>query len=57
MVVMARPAPAETGVTQERTASPSSSTVQAPQLNVVPVSPSKSRSAHSSGMPGSASTV
>ena len=49
------------GVMQERLASPSTWTVQAPhwampQPNLVPVSPSTSRSAHSSGMLGSAST-
>jgi hypothetical protein len=60
IVVIACLAAALTGVWQERTAMPSRCTVQAPhkaspQPNLVPVRPSRSRSAHSSGMSGSAS--
>ena len=55
MVVMSLPAAADTGTEQERIATPSMWTVQAPhwampQPNFVPVNPSSSRSAHSSGM-------
>jgi hypothetical protein len=55
------PATLPTGVTQERTAWPSTRTVQAPQAAtpqpyLVPVMASRSRSTHSSGMAGSAST-
>ena len=54
-------APPSSGVTQERTALPSTCTVQAPQAatpqpNLVPVRPSRSRSAHSSGICGAASS-
>src|SRR6266478_7553198 len=50
-----------TGNTQERTASPSICTVQAPhcaipQPNFVPVSPKTSRSTHSKGMSAGTST-
>ena len=60
MVVMARFATALTGSTQDRTALPSTCTVQAPhcatpQPNLVPVMPSMSRSTHSSGISGGAS--
>ena len=56
------PATADTGVTQERTACPSTMTVQAPQAampqpNLVPVSAASSRSAHSSGFSGGASSA
>ena len=62
MVVTARPSTADTGTVQVRTARPSTCTVQAPQAamphpNLVPVSPSVSRSTHSSGVSGSTSTV
>ena len=62
MVVTALPATADTGVTQERTACPSTMTVQAPQAampqpNLVPVSAASSRSAHSSGFSGGASSA
>ena len=55
------PRTASSGVTQERTALPSTWTVQAPQAatpqpNLVPVRPSRSRSAHSSGICGAASS-
>jgi hypothetical protein len=60
MVVMARFATALTDSTQERTALPSTCTVQAPhcampQPNFVPVIPRTSRRTHSSGMSGGAS--
>src|SRR5690348_18313596 len=59
MVVIALPSAADTVVTQERTALPSISTVQAPhwampQPYLVPVRPSVSRSTHKSGVRGSA---
>src|SRR5258708_8513040 len=62
MVVTFLPAAADTGVEQERTATPSRCTVQAPhcampQPNLVPVIPSRSRSAHSNGTSAGASTV
>src|SRR5271163_1457514 len=62
MVVTLRPAIAESWVTQDRTAFPSKCTVQAPhnampQPNLVPLRPATSRSAHSKGMVGSASSV
>ena len=55
------PAPRASGVTHERTARPSTCTVQAPhaatpQPNLVPVRFSSSRSSHSSGICGSASS-
>ena len=51
-----------TGVMQERTATPSTCTVQAPhsampQPNFVPVMPSTSRNTHSSGVSPSTSTL
>src|SRR5450830_1787521 len=60
MVRTERPASALAGTTQERMATPSTSTVQAPQdatpqPNLVPVRPSSSRSTHSRGMSGGAS--
>jgi hypothetical protein len=56
------PARVETGVMHERVGSPSISTVQAPhnpapQLNLVPVSPIRSRNAHNRGICASASMV
>src|ERR1700734_4095635 len=59
-VVPARPASEPTGRTQERTACPSTCTVQAPhcampQPNFVPVRPTISRSTQSSGVSGSIS--
>src|SRR5215472_10227091 len=62
MVVIACPAAAPTGITQDRLGLPSKCTVQAPQSaapqpNFVPFMPSKSRRTHSSGMSGGASTV
>jgi hypothetical protein len=61
MVVMALPAAALTGVEQDRWATPSMCTVQAPhnpmpQPNFVPVIPRTSRKTHSRGMSGSTST-
>src|SRR5271156_748422 len=61
MVVTFFPTARETGVTQERTASPSSCTVQAPHSAIpqpyfVPVRPRFSRRTHSSGMAGSTSS-
>src|SRR6202042_901501 len=61
MVVIFLPSARETGATQERTASPSICTVQAPQRaipqpNLVPVSCSESRSTQSSGVDGGSST-
>src|SRR5579864_9769293 len=61
MVVTLRAPTALTGVTHERTGSPARCTVQAPhralpQPYFVPVSPSLSRSTHSSGMSPSTST-
>src|SRR5437870_12649799 len=55
-------ATAEIGVMHERTACPSTCTVQAPhsampQPNLVPVRPSTSRSTHSTGMSDGTSTV
>src|SRR5690606_14239860 len=55
MVVICLPTAADTGSTQLRVAAPSTCTVQAPhrampQPNFVPVSPSASRSTHSSGV-------
>src|SRR5882724_9400497 len=62
MVVTLRPATVDSGVTQERMALPSRWTVHAPQSaipqpNLVPVRPATSRTAHSRGMLGSASSV
>src|SRR5256885_7234681 len=62
MVVMAWPTAALTGVTHDRRGMPSRFTVQAPhsaapQPNLVPVMPSRSRKTHSRGMSGGASTV
>src|SRR5438034_1304932 len=59
---MTRPATAATGSTQVRVATPSRWTVQAPhwampQPNLVPVSPSVSRSTQRSGVPGVTLTV
>src|SRR5436190_19234814 len=61
MVVTFLPCTRESGATQERAASPSMCTVQAPhsampQPYLVPVSPRWSRRTHSSGVEGSAST-
>ncbi len=61
MVVILRPTSEPMGEMHERRASPSTWTVQAPHWamphpNLVPVRPSTSRSAHSRGMLGSAST-
>src|SRR5262245_44219560 len=55
MVVIFLPATADTGVMQERTGLPLTCTVQAPhcaapQPNLVPVSPSSSRTTQSSGV-------
>src|SRR5512134_1238598 len=60
MVTISLPCALPAGVTQERAASPSRCTVQAPhcaapQPNFVPVSPTTSRSAQSRGIAGSAS--
>ena len=57
MVWIARPCAEASGVTQDRTASPSSRTVHAPQAatpqpNLVPVSRSSSRMTHSRGVSG-----
>src|ERR1700752_4621823 len=62
MVVIFFPAMLETGVMQEREASPSMCTVHAPhsampQPNLVPVMFRESRRTHSSGICGSVSTV
>ena len=62
MVVTFLPATLETGVMQERVASPLMCTVQAPhsampQPNFVPVMSRVSRSTHSKGICGSTSTV
>jgi hypothetical protein len=62
MVVIACPTAALTGITQDRRGLPSECTVQAPhsaapQPNLVPFMPSRSRSTQSSGMSGGASTV
>jgi len=62
MVVTCLPAAVPKGITHERTALPSTCTVQAPhnampQPNLVPCNPAISRMAHSSGMDGSASSV
>lgn len=62
MVWIRLPTTAEAGVTHERTACPSTRTVQAPhaatpQPNLVPVIFNTSRSTHNRGMAGSASTV
>src|SRR6476660_9667853 len=62
MVWMRLPTTVETGVTQDRTASPSTRTVQAPQAatpqpNLVPVMFNTSRNTHNRGMLGSASAV
>ena len=62
MVVTRRPATEARGVTQERIATPSKCTVQAPHMampqpNLVPGSPATSLTAQSSGMSGSASSV
>src|SRR6266571_2777757 len=61
MVVTFLPVAADTGVEQERTGCPSICTVHAPhcampQPNLVPVRWSESRSTHSRGVPGAAST-
>src|SRR2546426_6458178 len=61
MVVIRLPTATLTGVTQERTALPSRCTVHAPhsatpQPYLVPVRPTCSRIAHSSGVPGSTLT-
>src|SRR5262245_3049189 len=58
---MVLPSTAEIGVMQDRIASPSRCTVQAPhwampQPNLVPVRPSVSRSTQSSGVSGATST-
>src|SRR5262245_10527991 len=62
MVVTFRPATFETEIWQERTALPSTCTVQAPhrpdpQPNLVPVSFNCSRTTQSKGVSGSASTL
>src|SRR6266851_10418742 len=62
IVVIALPAAALTGVTQERIAWPPRCTVQAPQSaipqpNFVPVMPSTSRNTHKRGVSPSTSTV
>src|SRR5579862_3478112 len=62
MVVIFLPAASLTNTPHERIATPSIWTVQAPhcampQPYLVPVRPTRSRIAHSSGMAGSASTV
>ena len=62
IVVIALPAAASTVSWQERVATPSTWTVQAPQAAIpqpylVPVSPRVSRNAHSRGMSGGASTA
>ena len=61
MVTIFRFSTAEIGVMHERTACPSTCTVQAPQSampqpNLLPVSPSSSRSVHSSGVSPGTST-
>src|SRR5262245_32660668 len=61
MVVIGLPTAAATGITHERTALPSTCTVQAPHCAIphpylVPVSPTCSRSAHNSGVLGSTFT-
>ena len=62
MVVIFLPAAMETGMTHERTGSPSRWTVQAPhkdmpQPNFVPVSPRMSRKTHSSRISELTSTL
>ncbi len=62
MVVTCAPATLPIGTAQERTARPSTCTVQAPhwampQPNFVPVSPISSRSAHNSGISSSTSST
>lgn len=62
MVVMFLPATSETGVEQERTAAPSTCTVQAPhspapQPNLVPVKFNESRKTQSSGVSGGRLTL
>src|SRR5690349_4323689 len=62
IVVIFLPSAADTGVPQERTGLPSRCTVQAPQScaphpNLVPVMPTVSRIAQSSGVLGSTSTL
>src|SRR5262245_19605676 len=62
MVTTDLPATSDMGATQERTALPSTWTVQlphsaAPQPNLVPVRPSSSRKYHRSGIDGSPSYV
>jgi hypothetical protein len=62
MVAILAPDRAAIGVTQDRTGSPLTWTVQAPhwampQPNLVPVRPSSSRSTHSSGVSGAAFTA
>ena len=61
MVTIVLPSMADTGMAQERTASPSTCTVQDPQAAMpqpylVPVRPSCSRSTHNNGVSGSTST-
>src|SRR5512134_2091972 len=58
MVTTFLPATAESGVVHALTASPPTSTVQAPQTampqpNLVPISPNSSRTTHISGVSGS----
>src|ERR1700681_3716125 len=62
MVVTCRPLTADNGITQERIAWPSTWTVHAPHSamphpNLVPGRPATSRTAHNSGILGSASRV
>src|SRR4051812_12793118 len=62
MVVTSEPCRLSTVVTQDRVATPSTCTVQAPhwampQPNLVPVMPSTSRSTQSSGVSSSTSTL
>ena len=62
MVTMSAPSVALSGSEQDRTGSPLTCTVQAPQApmpqpNLVPVSPRSSRRTHSRGLSGSASTA
>src|SRR5262250_1153626 len=62
MVVIECSSAAPTGITQDRLGLPSKCTVQAPQSaapqpNLVPFMPSRSRNTHSNGMSGGASTV
>ena len=62
MVVTRLPTTSDTGVMQERTAVPSTRTVQAPhrpmpQPNLVPVRPSTSRTSQSTGVSSSMSSA